>query len=257
MPAPSPDYWNFWSGGASGVVYLAMLGPAFVVSPGLLQKLYGAADDRAVRLGVGANAVGLLIYAIVPVLLGMIARLRFPDLPTPDLALPTILMDGLPAAIGTLGLAAVFSAELSSADAVLFMLTTSLSQDLYKRFIAPASSDSRILAVARVTTIVAGAIGTALAIVSPTVIGLLTIFYTLLGVSLFVPILGGLYVPRAGTAEALAAIAAGVGAMLFVHFTTGSAGYGPLTPAFVGFTAASLAFLIVLATRRAALTRTM
>jgi SSS family solute:Na+ symporter len=228
-----------------------------VVSPGLLQKLYGAADDRAVRLGVGANAAGLLIYAIVPVLLGMIARLRFPDLATPDLALPTILMRGLPAAVGTLGLAAVFSAELSSADSVLFMLTTSLSQDLYKRFVAPASSDARVLAVARATTIVAGAIGTALAIVSPTVIGLLTIFYTLLGVSLFVPILGGLYVPRARTAEALAAIAAGVGAMLFVHLTTAGAGYGRLTPALVGFAAASIAFVVVLGMRRGSPQRAM
>ena len=55
-------------------VYLAMLGPAFVVSPGLLQKIYGARDDRAVRIGVGLNALGLLLYAIVPVLLGIIAR---------------------------------------------------------------------------------------------------------------------------------------------------------------------------------------
>jgi SSS family solute:Na+ symporter len=249
MPVPSSSYWSFWSGGASGVVYLAMLGPAFIVSPGLLQKLYGAEDDRAVRVGVGANAAGLLIYAIVPVLLGMIARVRFPNLATPDLALPTILINGLPAAIGTLGLAAVFSAELSSADSVLFMLTTSLSQDLYKRFLAPASTDAHVLAVARMTTIVAGAIGTALAIVSPTVIGLLTIFYTLLGVSLFVPILGGLYVRRAGTAEALAAIAAGVGTMLAVHIATGGRGYGVLTPALTGFTAASVAFFVVLALR--------
>ena len=76
MPPPSSSYWSFWSGGPSGVVYLAMLGPAFVVSPGLLQKLYGARDDRAVQLGVGGNALGLLLYAIVPVVLGMIARSR-------------------------------------------------------------------------------------------------------------------------------------------------------------------------------------
>ena len=252
MPVPSASYWSFWSGGPSGIVYLAMLGPAFVVSPGLLQKLYGAQDDSAVRLGVGANAAGLLIYAIVPVMLGMIARLRFHDLATPDLALPMILMHGLPVAVGALGLAAVVSAELSAADAVLFMLTTSLSQDLYKRFVAPDAGEGRILAVARVTTIAAGALGTALAIVSPTVIGLLSIFYTLLGVSLFVPILGGLYVPRASTAEALAAIASGVGAMLFVQFTTGGKGYGRFTPALIGFSAAVVGFSVVLAARRTA-----
>ena len=217
-----------------------------MVSPGLLQKLYGARDDRAVRLGVGLNAAGLLAYAIIPVLLGMIARARFPQLTSPDLALPTILMYGLPLAIGTLGLAAVFSAELSAADAALFMITTSMSQDLYKRFVAPHSDEARILLVARITTVIAGAVSTAIAIVSPTVIGVLSIFYTLLGVSLFVPILGGLYVRRATTREALAAIAVGVTAMLFVHVTTTGRGYGVLTPALAGIVAASIAFIIVL-----------
>jgi SSS family solute:Na+ symporter len=249
MPVPAADYWNFWSGGNSGLVYVALLGPAFVVSPGLLQKLYGARDDRAVTLGVGWNAVGLFLYAIVPVLLGMIARVRFPDLATPDLALPTILMQGLPTAIGTLGLAAVFSAELSSADAVLFMLTTSLSQDLYKRFVAPAADETQVLFVARLTTVVAGAFGTAIAIVSPSVIGVLSIFYTLLGVSLFVPILGGLFVPQAGTRQAMGAIVAGVTAMLAAHVSTAGRGYGSFSPALIGLVAATAAFGTLLALR--------
>jgi SSS family solute:Na+ symporter len=250
MTTPTADYWNFWSGGASGLVYVALLGPAFVVSPGLLQKLYGARDDRAVTLGVGWNAVGLFLYAIIPVLLGMIARVRFPDLPTPDLALPTILVNGLPAAIGTLGLAAVFSAELSSADAVLFMLTTSLSQDLYKRFVVPSADETRVLQVARITTVVAGALGTAIAIVSPSVIGVLSIFYTLLGVSLFVPILGGLFVPRASTREAMSAIVAGVGGMLAVHLSTGGRGFGWISPALIGLLAATAAFGTLLLLRK-------
>ena len=42
-----------------GAILVTLLGPAFLVSPGLLQKIYGARDDRAVRLGVGLNALGL------------------------------------------------------------------------------------------------------------------------------------------------------------------------------------------------------
>ena len=52
--------WNPWRNGASGWMYVAMLAPAFIVSPGLLQKVYGARDDRAVRVGVGLNALVLL-----------------------------------------------------------------------------------------------------------------------------------------------------------------------------------------------------
>jgi SSS family solute:Na+ symporter len=177
----------------------------------------------------------------------MIARLRFPELATPDQALPMILMHGLPLAVGTLGLAAVFSAELSAADAVLFMLTTSLSQDLYKRFVSPGADEQQVLRVARITTVFAGALGTALAIVSPTVIGALTIFYTLLGVSLFVPILGGLYISALATRHAMVAMVLGVGMVVVVHLATGGVGFGSLSPAFVGITAAVAGVAVMLA----------
>ena len=48
--ASVPQYTDFLAGGASGWHYLMLLGPAFFVSPGLLQKIYGARDDRAVRV---------------------------------------------------------------------------------------------------------------------------------------------------------------------------------------------------------------
>jgi SSS family solute:Na+ symporter len=245
---PSADYWNPWRGGASGVMYLAMLGPAFVVSPGLLQKIYGARDDRAVRLGVGLNAVALLLYAAVPALLGMIARARFPALTNHELALPMLLMYGVPPVVGSLGLAAVFSAEISAADAVLFMLTTSLARDFYARFVNPGADDRRVLAVTRGTAIGAGITGVALAILSPTIIGVLSIFYTLLGVSLFVPILAGLYT-RAGTAEALASIACGIVSVVVVQVMSAGQGLGGLTPALAGLMAALAGFLVMRAAR--------
>jgi solute:Na+ symporter, SSS family len=247
--ADDASYWNPWHGGESGVMYLALLGPAFIVSPGLLQKIYGARDDRAVRLGVGMNALGLLLYAAVPPLMGIIARARFPSLPNHELALPMILMYGVPPIIGSLGLAAVFSAEISAADAGLFMLTTSLSQDLYKRFLNPAADDRRVLAVTRGAAIGCGTIAVALAIVSPTIIGVIGIFYGLLGVSLFVPVLAGLYIRGAGTPEALASIACGVTTMVAVQLTKGGAGVFGLTPALAGLAAASLGFLVVFISR--------
>ncbi len=118
-----------------------------------------------------------------------------------------VLVHGVPAAVGGLGLAAVFSAELSAADAALFMLTTSLSQDLYRRFVAPGATEAQMLRITRITAVVAGTLGVLVALVAASVITALSIFYTLMTVSLFVPILGGLYVSRAQSREALGAIA--------------------------------------------------
>ena len=248
--APTASYWNPWQGGASGLVYLAMLGPAFVVSPGLLQKVYGARDDRAVRIGVGLNALALMAYAAVPVLIGMMTRVRFPDLPQAELALPTLLVQGVPPAVGALGLAAVFSAELSAADAVLFILTTSLAQDFYKRFRNPAATDRDMLRVTRLTAVIAGAAGVAIALVAAGVVSALSIFYTIMGVSLFVPILAGLFSPRSTSAHALAAIIAGmvvVGGWRLAYAGKPLAG---ITPPMGGLAAAMTAFLVVHLLRR-------
>jgi len=146
-----------WQGGGSGWFYLAMLGSAFVVSPGLLQKVYGARDDSAVRIGVGLHAAVLLLLAAVPPLLGIFARATLADLHDHDLALPTLLMESLPPLVGAVGLGALFSAEVSSSDAILFMLSTSLSQDLYRRFVRPSATAT--LRVARWAAVGGGASG--------------------------------------------------------------------------------------------------
>jgi SSS family solute:Na+ symporter len=244
--AADPRYWSFWRLDGGGMLNLALLAPAFIVSPGLLQKVFGARDDHAVRVGVGLNALGLFLYAGIPALLGIIARGQYPALTAADLALPTVFMNSLPPVAGALGLAAVFSAELSAADASLFMLTTSLSQDLYKRMLRPAASDREVLTAARLATIASGTVAVAIALISESVLRTLTVFYTLLGVTLFVPIVGGLYVARTTTAAALASIASGVIAMLIVYASTGGAGWGALTPALVGLVAAIAAWAATL-----------
>ena len=245
---PTADYWNPWSGGGSGLVYLAMLGPAFIVSPGLLQKIYGARDDRAVRIGVGLNALALMLYAGIPVLLGMMARAQFPNLAQPELALPTLLVSGVPLAIGTLGLAAVFSAELSAADAVLF---TSLSQDFYKRFVNREASDVQMLRVTRITAVLAGALGVGVALTAAGVVSALSIFYTIMGVSLFVPILAGLFSRRAATADALAAIVAGIAIVGGLKLWPTALSIAGVTPAMAGLAGSITAFFVVQIIRRA------
>ena len=242
-----PQYLDFFA--ASGVVLTALIVPAFIVSPGLLQKAYAAADERALRLGVGLQGLVLLVFALAPPLMGMIARVYAPALEQPELAVPTVLTLGLPALFGAVGLAAVFSAEVSTADTVLFMLSTSLSKDLYKRYAAPDASDEQVLRVARGAAVAGGALGVALAVVIPSVIASLTAFYAVLGVSLFVPVVAGLHSRRPGVPEALAAIAAGV-AVLFAARFAALAEISPLLdPTLIGIVASGLAFGIVFTTR--------
>ncbi|HZM61956.1 MAG TPA: sodium:solute symporter family protein [Vicinamibacterales bacterium] len=239
---------TYSSGPGSGWTLLALTGPAFVVSPGLIQKSFGAANERALRLGIAANGAALMLFAFFPVLLGMTARVGLPEVSAPDLVLPRLLMELLPAWLGALAMAAVFSTEVDTCDAILFMISTSVSKDLFKRYVRPTATDDELLVVARVAAVAGGVLGVLLSIYLSTIVQAMTVFYSLLGVSLFAPVVGGLYSKRAGSLEALSAIAAGVVTLLVVRY--GVAGtYRWLDPTLSGLIAAGIGFVGVLAFR--------
>ena len=245
LAAAAPDA-QAVPGGGTGPAAIAqmvlMLAPAFMVSPGLVQKLFGARDESAVRTGVGLQGAALLGFAFLPVLLGMIARVHFPDLDDPGLALIRLLGEAAPTWLGALMLAAVFSAEISSADAVLFMITTSVARDVIEPLSGGRLRDSALLARARLSAVVAGLAGILLARWFRSILSALGFFYSLLTITLFVPLLAGLYWRRPGQATALAAMGfslAAAGLSLLVPDALG----GWLGPVPSGIAASAAVFL--------------
>jgi len=229
--------------------FMVLLVPSFIVSPGLLQKIFGARDAGAVRRGVAFNAIALLVFALVPALLGVIAHAEFPDLANRELALPTLLTNSMPVWLGGLLLGAIFAAEVSTADAVLFMLSTSLSRDLYQTWINPQADDRALMRVVRVTAIACGLIGALLGILFETVISALTIFYTLLSAALLLPILAGLYTRRVGARACLVAMCVSVGVTFLLDRLSSGAGYYTI-PSLIWGTLSGLAAMVVVQQHR-------
>ena len=240
----SQDFLSMTGIGTAGIIgYLVLLVPPFIVSPGLLQKIYGARDESAARFGTAANGLVLLIYSFVPVLLGMAASAAFPGFQNREMAMPAVLMRLLPVWAGALALAAIFSAEMNAADAVLFMLSTSLSRDLYQSFLRPSASGEHLLRISRISSVVAGLLGVGLAIRLPTIISALSIFYGLVTVSLLVPVVAGLYARRPDAGTALAAILASVAVTTALHLATGGAGLWGVPPVPAGLLVSVAVFL--------------
>jgi SSS family solute:Na+ symporter len=94
-------------------------------------------------------------------------------------------------------------------------------------------------------------VGVVLAIMLETVIGAVTVFYSLLVVSLLVPVVGGLYLRRAGSREALAAIVGGV-LTLFTVRAAGPIYFPAIDPTLAGICVAATIFLGFMLARMAA-----
>ncbi len=249
--APGDEALRLGGAGLSETTRLVlMLAPAFVVSPGLLQKLYGAKDERTVRVGVGLQGAALLAYSFLPVLLGMAARVHFPQLAEPGLALVKLFGEVAPAWLGALMLAAIFSAEVSSADAVLFMITTSAVRDVIEPLSRGSSSDRSLLRWARTTALAAGGLGIVLAWWFRSILSALGFFYSLLTITLFLPLTVGLFCEGPGQRTALTAIAGSLAAAGLSLLLPNALG-GWFEPVPAGIAASAAVFAITgIATRR-------
>ena len=213
------SYGSFTGMGLSGILDLAViLVPSFIISPGLIQKTFGARTAAGAGAAALGNAAVLAVFAFIPTSLGMAARAVKPGLANPELALPTLMTDVLPPWVGGLSLAALFAAEISTADAILFMLATSLGRDLYHTFLRPAATDAELLRVSRWTSAGAGTLGVLLAMALPSVIDALKAFYGVMTVALFVPLLVGLYSRAAGAREARISVVTAITATLIGRF---------------------------------------
>lgn len=209
--AKSTAYFSFDGLGNTVIMgFFLMLMPSFFLSPALIGKVYSARDKNTVRISTFACGLVMLLFSIIPVTLGMAAYAIAPDLPQQDLALPYVMKECMPFWASALALAAIFSAEISAADAVLYMITTSFTKDLYKSFINPNVSDESLIKGSRFVTVMAGIIGIGLAIVLPNVISALSIFYSLMSVSITAPLLFGLFTKRSSASAAIISTIVGI-----------------------------------------------
>jgi SSS family solute:Na+ symporter len=241
--AGGAGYGDLTGMGASGILGLAVVFvPSFIVSPGLIQKTFGARSAAAARSAVLWNALALAAFAFVPATLGMAARATLPALANPELALPRLATDVLPPWLGGLALVALFAAEISTADAVLFMLSTSLSRDLYQAAIRPDADDASLLRVGRLAAAAGGLLGVALGLLLPSVATALTLFYGVMTASLFVPLLAGLFCSRPRAVHARWAVIAAVSVTCGLRWAMGGAGAGAWLPSVAGIAAAALVF---------------
>jgi SSS family solute:Na+ symporter len=249
-PAVPATFWDplYSTGAFSGWTMLILLGPGIVISPGLVQKSYGAESIRALKVGLGVAGIVQLAFSFLPVLLGMAARVHHPDIASQNLVLPTVMLNELPTPVGALALAAVFSAEVSTCDAILFMLATSSSRDVYQRFVNPAATPDQVLRVARVAAVTGGLLGMILAVQLATIVDALRIFYSVLIATLFVPVTATLLARRVTPRDAITSIACGMGAMVAVYFGTDRTGWWD--PGLWGLMGSAVGFLASLAMAR-------
>lgn len=172
--------------------------PIWFISIAALQRIVAARDEKTARRAFLLTGVPIEwpLFAIGSTLVGMLARVLTPELADPELATPTMILTLLPAGLAGLVIAAYIAAVMSTADSCLIGPVTILTNDVYRKVLRPEASGRELVRVARVLTLVLGALAIGLAYLAPSVIELVLYAYTFGAAGLFFPMLGLLFWPR-------------------------------------------------------------
>lgn len=121
----------------------------------ITQRTLAARTIDQGRYGAVFAAYLKLLIPFVVVIPGIVASILYrDDLARSDMAYPMLVERLLPAGLTGLVFAALISAIMSSLDSMLNSAATIFTVDLYGRHLRPRSSDGRLIAVGRTSTVV-------------------------------------------------------------------------------------------------------
>jgi len=236
-----------WSGFPT--VLLIGLGLAFflgsVATPEKVVRLYAMKDMKTIRRGILLAVVVVTGINLLVFILGLVAMVLFPNLPTGDLAMPMIAKTVLPTFVGTIMLAAITSAMMSTVDSLLLVAGSALSEDIYQNLIRKKASKSRRLLVARIGILIVGVIPL-ISIISGFAEGeliqfIVILFTAIMAAGFFTPVVGGILWKRATKQGAIAAMVGGV----LVTGLWKAFGDPLIYPVIPGFITSVLAYFII------------
>jgi SSS family solute:Na+ symporter len=125
---------------------------------GLLQAAFSARDPRVVSKGMVLSGMMITPFALLWILPGLAARILYPTLAKPEMAVPTLVVHLIP--VGILGCvtAGLLASALSTLGSNLGAVATLVTNDIYGRFVNKQASPRQLLVAVRLATLAAGAL---------------------------------------------------------------------------------------------------
>lgn len=235
----APTYLS-WEFGFRDLLGLAIaFGSTFVAAPYVLTRFYAMRDDRTVKQAVAVALFFNVLTATAVAIVAMSMRVLYPQLQNPDAASTIYASQVLPPLMGALVMLAVFAAVLSTVDSVLLVTGPAISHDVYYRIINPSASHERRVLVGRIATVAVGVIPILLTLQQLDIVQFIVVAYTaLLGSTILIPVVVGLYWKRASTAGVIASMVVGFGVCLLWYALGEPLGLNPVIPGIAASAAA-------------------
>ncbi|MFT4920996.1 MAG: SSS family transporter [Haloarculaceae archaeon] len=213
----------------TGFVLASVFGVA--VAPMIVARFYSMRDESVVKSAIHLSLGAQAVIAVAVVILGLSARVLFPDLAVPDMAAIVLSQEVFGPVLGTVFVLALLSAILSTIDSVLLVASAGIAHDFYVKLIRRDAPERRKMWVNRGAVLAVGLVPGVLTFYNELFGGLITLItllnLSLQGAMLFVPLFFGLHWRRATTAGGIGSMVAGFATVILWYVGTELLGIVP------------------------------
>ena len=214
----------------------------------VFQRVMSANSLNAATKGPIIGGICYILFAFVPMFLVVSALIIMPEKAAqliqedPQKVLPTLVMEQMPFVMQVLFFGALLSAIKSCASATLLAPSVTFTENIWRQFF-PHQGDKQALLAMRITVLVFSALVLAYAIAmqGSSIYEMVSGAYQVTLVGAFIPLLFGLYWPKATTQGAIFSIVMGLLAWLLFLLTPA----GEEFPAQLAGVLASLAGMLI------------
>ncbi|WP_029551740.1 sodium:solute symporter family protein [Thermocrinis jamiesonii] len=210
-----PEYYKFFPSFSIEEILLFVsalitIGLGSIPQQDVFQRVMSSRSERVAVLSSITAGFMYLTVALIPLLLAIFARVKYPNLLDidPQLMLPTMIMEHTSQITKVLFFGALLSAIMSTASSAILAPSAVLSENIL-RPIFKNLSDRGFLRLTRVSVIIVTLLSLAFAFGGESIFSLVESSSALSLVSLFVPMVGALYFKTSDQTSAVASMICG------------------------------------------------
>lgn len=183
LAAIDPTYLSVWGKGLiyengygviAGAVLIYLIG--YIGLPHVVIKHMAMESPATAKQTLLIATIWNQLFIFSPYILGLCGILLLPNIADPEMVIPELSFQMFPGVIAAVVLTAIMSAIMSTVAALLLLVGTILSIDLYKRWLKPDATDKQVVLTSKIAIIMVGIVGIVIAILQPPGIFKLVIF---------------------------------------------------------------------------------
>lgn len=213
-----------------------------LIGQDIWQRVFTAKSVKVAKYAGVLAGLYCFLYGIAGAVIGMCAKVMFPDIENTSTVFATTVEQTLPAGLRGLVIAAALSAMMSTASAGLLASSTLLTEDLLPML---KKSGRNSLMISKAMTLAVGLVACVIALCVTDVLDALAIAYNFLVGGMLIPLIGAIYWRRATTPGAVASMLSGFVTVMLMMWLDGvdsnSAIYWSLAVSAVSMVVVSLA----------------